>query len=132
MNNSTAPHGDALAGPQTPAGRREPPGADPAAELEAARQAQAIAEARAAQLEAERDAAVAARESLRSLAAHLIGERGYLAGQLIRAYQRPWRPLKFALEPPAHELDQRGEPAGLKASFGPLRALGREAQSGAF
>ena len=97
MNNSTAPDGDAPARPRTPAGPREPPGADPAAELEAARQAQAMAEARAAQLEAERDAAVAARESLRSLAAHLIGERGYLAGQLIRAYQRPWRPLKFAL-----------------------------------
>ena len=97
MNNPTAPDGAAPARPRTPAGQPEPPVADPAAELDAARQAQAIAEARAAQLEAERDAAAAARESLRSLAAHLIGERGQLAGQLIRAYQRPWRPLKFAL-----------------------------------
>jgi O-antigen biosynthesis protein len=70
---------------------------DPVAELEAARKARAIAEARAAQFEAERDSAVAARESLRSLVVHLICERAYLVGQLTRAYQRPWRPLKFAL-----------------------------------
>ncbi len=71
--------------------------ADLIAELDAAREALAIAEANAAQVEAERDSAVAARDSLRSLAAHLIGERVYLAGQLKRAYRRPWRPLKSAM-----------------------------------
>jgi GT2 family glycosyltransferase len=70
--------------------------ADLIAERDAARAAQAKAEARAAQFEAERDSAVATRESLRSLVAHLIGERAYLAGQLIRTHQRPWRPVKLA------------------------------------
>jgi GT2 family glycosyltransferase len=73
-----------------------PLSADLIAELHAAHEAQATAEARAAQFEAERDSAAAARESLRSLLAHLIGERAYLAGQLTRAYQRPWRPIKLA------------------------------------
>jgi hypothetical protein len=74
-----------------------PSGADLIARLNAAREAQAIAEARAAQFEAERDSALAARESLRSLVAHLVGERAYLAGQLKRTYRRPWRPLKSAM-----------------------------------
>ncbi len=65
--------------------------------LTAARDAKAIAEARAAQFEAERDSAMAARESLRSVVEHLIGERAYLVGQLTRTYERPWRSLKFAL-----------------------------------
>jgi hypothetical protein len=71
--------------------------ADLSAELDAARAAQAIAETHAEQFEAERDSAVAARESLRTLATHLIGERAYLAGQLTRAYQRPWKPIKLAI-----------------------------------
>ena len=54
--------------------------ADLTAELNAARAARAIAEARAAQFETERDSAAAASESLRTLAARLIGERAYLAG----------------------------------------------------
>ncbi|HTZ66994.1 MAG TPA: glycosyltransferase family 2 protein, partial [Roseiarcus sp.] len=66
------------------------------AELNAAREVRAIAEARAAQFEAERDSAAAAHESLRSLVAHLVGERAYLAGQLTRAYQRPWKPIRLA------------------------------------
>jgi hypothetical protein len=72
-------------------------GADLVAELKAARDAKAIAEARAAQFEAERDSAMAARESLRSVVAHLIGERAYLVGQLTRTYERPWRSLKFVM-----------------------------------
>ncbi len=71
-------------------------GGDLVAELKAAREAKAIAEARAAQFEAERDSAMAGRESLRSVVAHLIGERAYLVGQLTRTYERPWRSLKFA------------------------------------
>src|SRR6185312_7072055 len=73
-----------------------PNAADLMDELRAAREAQAIAEARAAEFEAERDSAAAARESLRTLAAHLIGERAYLAGQLTRIYKRPWKPIKLA------------------------------------
>jgi GT2 family glycosyltransferase len=85
-----------VAGGSTPAAT---PGgdADLVAQVKAAREAQAMAEARAEQFEAERNSATAARESLRSLVAHLIGERAYLAGQLKRTYQRPWRSLKFAL-----------------------------------
>ena len=66
------------------------------AERDAARQAQALAELRAAQYETERDSAFAARESLRLVIAHLMSERAYLAGQLKRTYERPWRPVKFA------------------------------------
>ena len=66
------------------------------AEREAARQAQAFAELRAGQYETERDSAFAARESLKLVVAHLMSERAYLAGQLKRTYERPWRPLKFA------------------------------------
>jgi GT2 family glycosyltransferase len=65
--------------------------------LRAALDAKTIAEARAAQLEAERDSALAMRESLRSVVAHLMGERAYLVGQLTRTYERPWRSVKFAL-----------------------------------
>ena len=71
-------------------------GGDLVAELKAVREAKAIAETRAAQFEAERDSAMAGRESLRSVVAHLIGERAYLVGQLTRTYDRPWRSLKFA------------------------------------
>jgi O-antigen biosynthesis protein len=71
-------------------------GADIAAERDAARQAQARAEARASQFERERDSAVAARESLRAVQAHLTTERAYLADQLKRTYERPWRPIKYA------------------------------------
>ena len=78
-------------GGATPAGAE-----DLIAELHAAREAHAIAEARAAQFEAERDSAAAARESLRSLVVHLIRERASLAGQLTRAYRRPWKPIKSA------------------------------------
>jgi GT2 family glycosyltransferase/glycosyltransferase involved in cell wall biosynthesis len=67
------------------------------ADLVAKRDAVREAEARAEQFEAERDSEAAARESLRPELANLIGERAYLAGQLKRTYQRPWRPLKFAL-----------------------------------
>jgi len=74
-----------------------PNAADLMDELRAAREAQAIAEARAAEFEAERDSAAAARESLRTLTAHLIGERAYLASQLTRTYRRPWRSLRSAL-----------------------------------
>ena len=66
------------------------------AERDAARQAQALAELRAAQYETERDSAFAARELLRLVIAHLMSERAYLAGQLKRTYERPWRPVKFA------------------------------------
>jgi GT2 family glycosyltransferase len=66
-------------------------------ELKAARDAEAIAEARATQFQAERDSALAARESLRAVVGHLIGERTYLVGQLTRTYERPWRSLKFAM-----------------------------------
>jgi O-antigen biosynthesis protein len=71
--------------------------ADLVAELDATRAAKAKAEERAAQFEADLVSAVAARESTRSLVAHLVGERAYLAGQLTRTYHRPWRPLKSAL-----------------------------------
>ena len=84
--------------------------ADLIAELHAAREAQATAEARAAQFEAERDSAAAARESLRSLVAHLTGERAYLAGQLTRAYQRPWKPIKLAFN--FHLLRMLGAASG--------------------
>ncbi len=69
---------------------------DFAAERDAAREAQAKAEARASQYLTERDSAFAARDSLRAVAAHLTGERADLAGQLKRTYERPWRPIKFA------------------------------------
>jgi GT2 family glycosyltransferase/glycosyltransferase involved in cell wall biosynthesis len=72
--------------------------ADLVAERDAAREAQSMAEARAARLTSERDSAVAARESLQSMLTHLIEERAYLGVHLTRAYQRPWRPLKFALK----------------------------------
>ena len=109
MNNSTAPPGDALAGPQTPAGPQAPPGADLVAELHAAREAQAIAEARAAQFEAERDAAAAARKSLRSLAAHLIGERAYLAGQLDSGVSTALEADQVRLPLSSSENAERGE-----------------------
>jgi hypothetical protein len=70
--------------------------ADFVAERDAARVAQAKAEARASQYETERDSAFAARESLRAVVAHLTSERAHLAGQLKRTYERPWRPIKFA------------------------------------
>ena len=92
-------------GGATPAGA-----ADLVAELHAAREAQAIAEAHAAQFEAERDSAAAARELLRTLVAHLIGERAYLAGQLTRTYQRPWKPIKPAFN---HLLRMLGAASGL-------------------
>jgi GT2 family glycosyltransferase len=66
------------------------------AEREAARQAQAEAEARATQYETERDSALAARDSLRAVVAHLTSERVDLAAQLKRTYERPWRPIKYA------------------------------------
>ncbi len=70
---------------------------DLAAERDAAREAQAKAEARASQYETERNTALASRDSLRAVVAHLTGERADLAGQLKRTYERPWRPIKFAL-----------------------------------
>jgi O-antigen biosynthesis protein len=70
--------------------------ADLVGEWEAARQAQAQAEVRAAQHEAERDSALAARDSLRAVVAHLTSERVDLASQLKRTYERPWRPIKYA------------------------------------
>ena len=73
-----------------------PPDLGLVAERDAAREAQAKAEARASQYETERDSAFAARESLRAVVAHLTSERAYLAGQLKRTYERPWRPIKFA------------------------------------
>jgi O-antigen biosynthesis protein len=71
--------------------------ADLVAERDTARAAQAKAEARASQYETERDSAIAARESLRAVVEHLTSERANLAGQLKRTYERPWRPIKFAL-----------------------------------
>ncbi len=61
-----------------------------------ARDAMARAEARASQYEKERDSAIAARESLKAVVAHLTSERANLAGQLRRTYERPFRPIKFA------------------------------------
>ena len=69
---------------------------DLTSQRDGAREAQAKAEARALQYEAERDAAFAARDSLRAVVAHLTNERTHLAGQLKRTYERPWRTLKFA------------------------------------
>jgi O-antigen biosynthesis protein len=69
---------------------------DLVAKREAARQAQAEAEARATQYETERDSALAARDSLRAVVAHLTAERVDLAAQLKRTYERPWRPIKYA------------------------------------
>ena len=69
---------------------------DVAAEREAGRHAQTEAEARATQYETERDSALAARDSLRAVVAHLTSERVDLAAQLKRAYERPWRPIKYA------------------------------------
>jgi GT2 family glycosyltransferase len=80
-----------------PGGTRGSNSADFVAERDAARAAQAKAEARASQYETERDSAFAARESLRAVVAHLTSERAHLAGQLKRTYERPWRPIKFAL-----------------------------------
>ena len=70
--------------------------ADLIAQRDAARTAQAKAEAQISQYGAERDSAIAARESLRVVVAHLMGERADLAGQLKRTYERPWRPIKYA------------------------------------
>ena len=79
------------------AGDRSRDVGDLAAEREAACQAQAAAEARATQYETERDSALAARDSLRAVVAHLTSERVDLAAQLKRTYERPWRPIKYAL-----------------------------------
>ena len=76
--------------------RRDEDSPDLVAERDAARQAQALAALRASQYETERDSAFAARESLRLVVAHLLSERAYLASQLKRTYERPWRPVKFA------------------------------------
>jgi GT2 family glycosyltransferase len=70
--------------------------ADLIAERDAALQGQALAEARASQCEMERDSALAARDSLRAVVAHLMSERVDLAAQLKRTYERPWRPIKYA------------------------------------
>ena len=70
--------------------------ADLVAQRDAAREAQAKAEAQISQYEAERDSAIAASESLRAVVAHLMSERADLAGQLKRTYERPWRPIKYA------------------------------------
>ena len=72
-------------------------GADLIAERDAARLAQAGAEARAAQYETELESALAASDSLRAIVAHLTSERIELASQLKRTYQRPWRPIKYAV-----------------------------------
>jgi O-antigen biosynthesis protein len=69
---------------------------DLVAERDSARQAQAKAEVRASQFETERDSALAARDSLRAVVAHLTSERVDLAAQLKRTYERPWRPIKYA------------------------------------
>jgi hypothetical protein len=88
---------DVVAGePAQPRRDAETPSSDLIAERDAARQAQALAELRASQYEIERDSAFAAQESLRLVVAHLMSERAYLAGQLKRTYERPWRPVKFA------------------------------------
>ena len=84
MKNSTLERGD---------GRDA---ADLIAQRDAARTAQAKAEAQISQYGAERDSAIAACESLRAVVAHLMGERADLAGQLKRTYERPWRPIKYA------------------------------------
>jgi GT2 family glycosyltransferase len=70
-------------------------GAGPFAERDV-RDAVATAEARASQYEKERDWALAARDSLRAVVAHLTSERIDLASQLKRTYERPWRPIKYA------------------------------------
>ncbi len=80
-----------------PGGTRDSNSADFIAERDAARAAQARAEARASQYETERDSAIAARELLRAVVEHLTSERANLAEQLKRTYERPWRPIKFAL-----------------------------------
>ena len=66
------------------------------AERDAARDALSRAEARASRYEKERDLAIATRESLRAVVAHLTNERINLAGQLRRTFERPFRPIKFA------------------------------------
>ncbi|HEX9167469.1 MAG TPA: glycosyltransferase family 2 protein, partial [Roseiarcus sp.] len=67
------------------------------AERDAALRAQALAQLKAAQYEMERDSAYATRASLQAVVAHLLRERADLAGQLRRTYERPWRPLKYAV-----------------------------------
>ncbi len=68
-----------------------------AGERDAAREARTRAEARAEELRAERNAALKARASLLAQVSRLTEDRAFLAQQVARAYHRPWRPLKHLL-----------------------------------